>query len=274
MTAEGTNSYILGTTEVAVIDPGPDSLAHLTRLLDAIGPRHVTSILITHSHLDHSPLARRLSKATGAPVLGFGDSHTGRSVQMTALAEAASLGGGEGVDQGFYPDACLTDGQIIPLGSEAITALWTPGHMGNHMCFLWREHLFTGDHVMGWAPSLVSPPDGDMGDYMRSLIRLQGIPARLCHPGHGAIIDQPGMRLEELISHRQGREAAILHELAQGRADVASLVHKLYADTPATLHKAAARNVFAHLADLHARAKVDATPSLLPNASFKRIIAG
>ncbi|WP_296641122.1 MBL fold metallo-hydrolase [Roseinatronobacter sp.] len=273
MTADGTNSYILGATEVTVIDPGPDDPAHLAQLLDTIGPRRVTSILVTHSHMDHSPLAPRLSAATGAPILAYGDSRAGRTAQMNALANRADIGGGEGVDHGFKPHVSLQDGQSMPLGSEAMTALWTPGHMGNHMCFLWRDHLFTGDHVMGWAPSLVSPPDGDMGSYMRSLAQLQGVEARLFHPGHGAIIEQPRARLAELVAHRRAREDAILRELDQGRADIATLVTKIYNATPSALHKAAARNVFAHLADLHARAEVTATPELCPRAIFTRMSA-
>ncbi|CUX80125.1 MAG: hydroxyacylglutathione hydrolase [Roseibaca calidilacus] len=271
MTAEGTNSYILGTTELAVIDPGPDDPAHLARLLDVIDGRRVAAILVTHSHMDHSPLAPRLSNATGAPVLAYGDSHAGRSAQMTALAAQLDIGGGEGVDLGFAPHDTLQDGQILPLGADTITAIWTPGHMGNHMCFLWRDHLFTGDHVMGWAPSLVSPPDGDMQAYMASLARLQGVAARLYHPGHGAIIDRPAARIAELVAHRVARERAILQELDKAPADITSLVTRIYAGTPAALHKAAARNVFAHLADLHARAEVAATPKLCPEASFARM---
>lgn len=273
MTAEGTNSYILGATELTVIDPGPDDPAHLAQLLETIGQRQVTSILVTHSHMDHSPLAPRLSAATGAPVLAYGDSRAGRTAQMNALADRADIGGGEGVDHGFKPHLNLQDGQSVPLGSEAITALWTPGHMGNHMCFLWRDHMFTGDHVMDWAPSLVSPPDGDMGSYMRSLARLQRVEARLFHPGHGAIIEQPRARLAELVVHRRAREDAILRELDKGRADIATLVGKIYRTTPAALHKAAARNVFAHLADLHARAEINATPELCPEAFFTRMSA-
>lgn len=271
MTAEGTNSYIIGAQDLAVIDPGPNDPTHLARLLDVIGHRRVTSILVTHSHMDHSPLAPRLSDAIGAPVLAYGDSRAGRSTQMTALAAHVRIGGGEGVDHDFVPDICLQDGEILPLGSEAITAIWTPGHMGNHMCFLWRDHMFTGDHVMGWAPSLVSPPDGDMRAYMRSLERLKNIAARQFQPGHGAVIDQPAMRLAELIAHRKAREDAIMHELDDHQITVNALVARIYNATPPSLHNAAARNVFAHLVDLHARGKVSASPALHPDAGFTRM---
>ena len=271
MTAEGTNSYILGATELAVIDPGPDDPAHLARLLDVIGARKVTRILVTHSHMDHSPLAPRLSAVTGAPVLAYGDSRAGRTAQMAALAEHVEIGGGEGVDHAFTPHDTLQDGQSMSLGADTVTAIWTPGHMGNHMCFLWRDHLFTGDHVMGWAPSLVSPPDGDMQAYMRSLTRLQGVAARLFHPGHGARIDTPAARLAELVTHRKAREDAILRELENGPAGIATLVSRIYAGIAPTLHKAAARTVFAHLADLHARAEIVASPRLCPTAIFRRI---
>lgn len=268
MTADGTNSYILGTTKLAVIDPGPDDPEHLARLLDVIGPRAVGYILVTHSHKDHSALAPRLAQATGAPVLAFGDSEAGRSERMQSLAANHSVGGGEGIDLAFTPDRCLQDGEALLLDAETVTAIWTPGHMGNHMCFQWRDMLFTGDHVMGWAPSLVSPPDGDMGAYMRALERLGQIDTRVYHPGHGAVIDQPRARVAELIAHRRAREAALLTELRNGPAKIGTLVDRIYANIPQGLHKAAARSVFAHLADLHARDIIHAQPGLAPNADF------
>ncbi|SUZ30399.1 Hydroxyacylglutathione hydrolase GloC [Roseibaca ekhonensis] len=268
MTAEGTNSYILGMSELAVIDPGPDESAHLARLLDVIGPRAVGCILVTHSHKDHSALAPRLAQATGAPVLAFGDSKAGRSEQMKSLAANDTIGGGEGIDLTFAPDRCLQDGEVLQVGAETITAIWTPGHMSNHMCFQWRDRLFTGDHVMGWAPSLVSPPDGDMSAYMRALERLGQIDTSAYHPGHGAVIDRPRERVAELIVHRRARETALLKALRNGPAQIAALVDRIYTNVPQGLHKAAARNVFAHLADLHARDIVHAQPALSPNAVF------
>lgn len=268
MTGTGTNTYILGQSALAIIDPGPDDPAHLDRLLRRIGTRPVAAILVTHSHKDHSPLAPALAQATGAPVMAYGDSRAGRSNLMQRMGSAGLAGGGEGVDHGFAPDHGLSDGAVIPFGAETITALWTPGHMGNHMCFQWGDRVFTGDHVMGWAPSLVSPPDGDMGAYMASLARVGGLGARVFHPGHGAEVTDPSGRIAALTAHRHGREAAITAELAHGPATIATLVARIYADIPAPLHPAAARNVFAHLVDLHARGRVTAEPDLRPDATF------
>jgi hydroxyacylglutathione hydrolase len=269
MTGDGTNTYLLGHAQIAIIDPGPDDPAHLDRLLQAVGDRRVAVILVTHSHRDHSALAPALSAATGAPVLAYGDSRAGRSELMQRLAADGVAQGGEGVDDTFSPDRDLRDGAIIDFGPETITAIWTPGHMANHMCYMWRDMVFTGDHIMGWAPSLVSPPDGDMSAYMASLSRIETLAARIVYPGHGAAVTDPAARISALIAHRTAREAAIISTMNQGADTVAQLVSRIYADTPAALHAAAARNVFAHLVDLHARNIVTATPALRPDATFR-----
>ncbi|MCB2137247.1 MAG: MBL fold metallo-hydrolase, partial [Rhodobacteraceae bacterium] len=172
MTFRGTNTYILGEDAVAVIDPGPESEAHLAALLAAIGDAgRISHILVTHAHLDHSPLARRLARLSGAPVLAFGAAEDGRSARMAALAASGHAGGGEGVDTAFRPDCRLSDGDRIEGAGWVLEAIHTPGHFAGHLSFLWGDRVFSGDHVMGWASSLVSPPDGDMGAYMRSLDR-------------------------------------------------------------------------------------------------------
>ncbi|MGB8621685.1 MAG: MBL fold metallo-hydrolase, partial [Paracoccaceae bacterium] len=200
MTYWGTNTYLLGTGYVAVIDPGPASDAHLEAILGALAPgERISHILVTHSHVDHSTLAPALSCATGAPVLAFGDSAAGRRADLAALT---GLGGGEGVDRAFSPDERLADGDIVRGQGWSVTALWTPGHMGNHMCFAWGEALFTGDHVMGWASSMVSPPDGDLTAFMTSLERLATRRDRIFYPAHGAPVRDPAARLAELIAHR------------------------------------------------------------------------
>jgi glyoxylase-like metal-dependent hydrolase (beta-lactamase superfamily II) len=251
MTAEGTNTYLVGTTDLAVIDPGPDQPAHLDAILSALEPRQrISHILVTHAHMDHSPLSRALSQATGAPVLAFGDATAGRSAVMQALARDGLAGGGEGVDRDFTPDETLADGAIITGAGWQIEALWTPGHFGNHLCFALGDTLFTGDLVMGWASSLVSPPDGDLTDFMASCHRLRTRQDRLYLPGHGAPIPDPAARLAWLIAHRHTRQAAILQTLAQGPATATSLAQQIYTDTPPQLLPAAARNVFAHLVDL------------------------
>lgn len=257
MTAAGTNSYLLGEGSVTVIDPGPDSPAHLQALLQALDPgERITHVLVTHSHADHSPLSRALSRATGAPVLALGDSLAGRSARMHALADAGDIGGGEGVDAAFAPDYAVADGEVLQLGRETVTALWTPGHFGNHMCFLWQGCAFSGDHVMGWASSLVSPPDGDLTDFMRSLDRLEEARPGVLYPGHGAPVSDGPARIRELRQHRLMREAQILDALRDGPTDSATLARRIYRDTPAALMPAAARNVLAHLLDLRARQRV------------------
>lgn len=270
MTLHGTNSFLLGRGDVAVIDPGPALPGHLAALLAALEPgERITHILVTHSHLDHSGLVPALASATGAPVLAFGPSDAGRSPAMAALAAGGDLGGGEGVDAGFAPDIRLADGATVAGDSWQVTALWTPGHMGNHLSFETEGRIFSGDHVMGWSSSFVSPPDGDMGAYMASLARLAGRDAQVLHPAHGGPVTDPAARIAELARHRRAREAAILEALARGPADVATLTARIYTDTPPALHPAAARNVLSHLVDLVDRNLVTASPGPLPAATFR-----
>lgn len=270
MTGEGTNTYLLGASRIVVIDPGPRDDAHLAALHAAIGTRPVEAILVTHAHLDHSPLARGLAAETGAPVLAFGDASAGRSERMTALVAQGFTGGGEGVDADFRPDRWLGDGEQLFLEGAPIRALWTPGHFSNHLCFIWRSAAFSGDHVMGWSSTFVSPPDGDIRAYMRSLDRLEAARARVLYPGHGAPVHDPAARISELRAHRLAREAAILAALDNGPQRIDELVTTIYTDTPLALHRAAARNVLAHLIDLEARGLVLAAPELCPEAVFHR----
>ena len=257
MTWRGTNTYLLGNRNIAVIDPGPDSPVHMDAILAALTPgQKITQILVTHSHLDHSPLAAALSGATGAPVVAFGDSSAGRSAAMQACLNAGMQSGGEGIDHGFRPDIIAQDGDQIDAGDTALTAIHTPGHMGNHLSFVWDDAVFCGDHVMDWATSLVSPPDGDLTDFMNSCDRLLNIPATVFHAGHGAPITAPHERLKWLITHRLGREAQIIEQLGAGPATAAELAEKIYVDTPAALIPAATRNVFAHLIDLEGKNRV------------------
>lgn len=251
MTHWGTNTYLLGQKEIAVIDPGPDLPAHLTAILAACPPGgRITHILVTHAHRDHSPLARVLSRETGAPVHAFGPPEAGRSKVMQELAASGFAGGGEGVDAGFQPDITLSHGDRVTSADWKLEALHTPGHMGNHLCFAWGDALFSGDHVMGWASSLVSPPDGDLSDFMASCETLRQRFWRVFHPGHGAPVEAPSDRLDWLIAHRKARETSILQALDAGPATATDLAARLYTDVPAGLLPAAARNVFAHLVDL------------------------
>lgn len=268
MTWLGTNTYLLGRKELAVVDPGPDDPAHLAALLQAIAKRPVSHIFVTHSHLDHSPLASALSAQTSAPILAFGGSGAGRSAVMHKLAQDGLASGGEGIDHRFAPDQLLRDGDVTSGPWGNITALHTPGHIGNHLCFLWRDAIFTGDHVMGWASSLVSPPDGDLTDFMSSCVRLKQRSARIYYPGHGAPVTDPAARLDWLIAHRKDREAQILAALADRPGTPSDLTTLIYRDVAPELRAAAQRNVFAHLVDLHQKGKVIADPGLSAIAYF------
>ena len=270
MTYRGTNTYLIGERALAVIDPGPESEAHLEAILAAVRPgQTISHIFVTHSHLDHSPLSRALSRETGAPVLAFGDWQAGRSPVMQALAEQGLAGGGEGVDAAFHPDIALEDGETVEGDGWSLRALHTPGHYGNHLSFAWGDALFCGDLVMGWATSLVSPPDGDLTDFMASCRRLQRDAWRVFHPGHGAPIADPAARLAWLIDHRMTREAEILAQLASGPATAYALACAIYTDIPQALIGAATRNVFAHLVDLTGKKRVTPGPELSADAEFR-----
>ena len=267
MTHTGTNTWIVGQGAVAVIDPGPALAAHLVAIMAALAPGETVShILVTHAHADHSALAPALRAATGAPVLAFGTATAGRSARMAAFA--GMPGGGEGLDHGFAPDIPLADGDQVNGSGWYLTALHTPGHIGGHLCFALGEQLFSGDHVMGWAPSLVSPPDGDMAAYMASLRHLATGPWTRLLPGHGDPVDDPAARIAALLSHRRGREAQILQALSGGPLTLPALVAVVYAHTLPALHPAASRNALAHLIDLADRHLVTATPTLSPAATF------
>lgn len=269
MTYWGTNTYLVGTRDIAVIDPGPDDSGHLAAILGALQPgERVSHVLVTHSHVDHAPLAHRLARETGAKVHAFGPSDAGRSEIMTRLAEAGLEDAGEGVDAAFAPDVALADGEVIEGDGWTLEALWTPGHFGNHLSFAMGKTVFCGDLVMGWASSLVSPPDGDLTDFMASCRRLRARGAEVLHSGHGAPIREPMARLDWLVSHREGREAAILKALQDGPADAQNLARRIYTDTPEALMRAAARNVLAHLIDLYGKNLVEPRGALTGYAAF------
>lgn len=245
MTFTGTASYLVGRDPLAVVDPGPDDAAHRAALLAAIGGAAVAAIIVTHAHRDHSGGAAALAAATGAPTAGFGP-------PPDPPPALAGLGGGEGIDRGFVPDMALAEGATLTVGEARLVALHTPGHLGDHLCFALDGTgvLFTGDHVMTWASSMVSPPEGDMAAYMASLRRLRARDDRLILPGHGRPSAAPGRLIDWLIAHREAREAQILTALADGPADAAALARRIYADVDARLLPAAARNVLAHLVAL------------------------
>lgn len=269
-TYRGTNTYIVGTGQVAVIDPGPEDAAHLSAILTALAPEErITQILVTHAHRDHSPLARALAAETGAPVLAYGDASAGQSEVMRRLAASGDMGGGEGADSEFAPDILLADGDTVTGDGWRMTAVWTPGHFGNHLSFDMNGTVFCGDLVMGWASSLVSPPDGDLTDFMQSCAKLRDRAPRLFLPGHGAPVTDPVARIDWLIGHRRTREAAILTALGAGPADAAGLARTIYTDVPAAMLPAATRNVLAHLIDLMGKSRVTPEGDLSAGTVFR-----
>lgn len=272
MTNRGTNTYLIGTRDLAVVDPGPDDALHLQAILTAVEPNQsITHIIVTHTHLDHSPLARALAAKTGAPVLAFGDATAGRSEAMIALAASGMVGGGEGIDVDFKPDACVEDGDFINGSDWQLEVIHTPGHIGNHICLAWKDLCITADHVMGWASSLVSPPDGDLTDFMESCAKLEDRDWRVFYPGHGGPVGDPTERLDWLIGHRLDREKAILDLLEEAPATALELATAIYTETPPTLIRAATRNVLAHLIDLVGKSEVSAIGAISIDAQFLRL---
>ena len=245
----GTQSYIVGAGDtVAVIDPGPDEEAHLGALLAAIGSASVAAIICTHTHRDHSPAAAPLAAATGGPVIGCAflslDDDGPR-------ADAA-------FDQTYRPDRVLEDGEALSGPDWTLTALATPGHTSNHLCLALEQSgaLFSGDHVMGWSTTVVSPPDGDMADYMRSLQLLQTREDRVYYPAHGEAVTKPRQLVRGMIGHRRQRENQIIKLLGEGHTAIADMVPQMYKGIDQQLWPAAGRSVLAHLLDLRNRGLV------------------
>ena len=251
-THTGTQTHLVGTTDLAVIDPGPDDPAHLAALIAAIGGRPVRAIVVTHHHRDHSPASRPLAAATGAPIMG---------AAPTFVADAEELGGPRAdaaFDRGYAPERVLADGDSVAGEGWTLQAVATPGHTSNHLAFALPETgaLFSGDHVMGWSTTVVSPPDGDMTAYMESLERLIAREDRVYYPGHGDLVDNPRRLARGLLGHRKQREGQILRLLEAGRTAVPAMTERMYVGLDRRLLPAAERSVLAHLFDLRARGLV------------------
>ena len=247
----GTGTYIVGSGEVAVIDPGPDLPQHLEAILAALGPdERISHILVTHHHSDHSPLAGPLKARTGAPIYGCA---------VGEFAEDSSIKVEAGADFGFAPDISLCGGGQVLKGPDwTLEAIATPGHTSNHICFALHEEnaLFSGDHIMGWSTTVITPPDGDMSDYMSSLDKIQARGFATLWPTHGPPITEVTPFIDAYIAHRRAREAQVLEAVAGGMATIGEMVPVLYAQVDARLHPAAARSVLGHTIDLVRRGKL------------------
>ncbi len=265
-TYTGTGTYIVGRDApgagVAVIDPGPSDQTHLQALLAAVAGRRVSHVLVTHTHRDHSPLARPFAEAVGAPIL---------AARPPAVPTHASGALDEDEDDAFDPDTILTGGETIQGDGWTLEAMYTPGHASNHMAFALSEEnaLFSGDHVMGWSTTVVAPPDGDMADYLRSLDAVIARGFATLWPTHGAPVTSPGPFLLAYRDHRLAREAQILARLAAGDRTIAEMVPALYAAVDPRLWPAASLSVQAHLIKLVAEGRVTADPAATLDASYR-----
>lgn len=248
-TYTGTGVYIVGQGEVAVIDPGPDLPEHLEALKAALAGETVTHVLVTHHHLDHSPLAHPLARLFGAKVHGL-PAPAPRASDSPALEE--------GADDRFRPDIELADGDVVSGPGWTLEAVTTPGHTSNHVCFALREEnaLFCGDHIMGRSTTVITPPDGDMGDYFASLAKVRARAFDTLWPTHGAPVREVGPFIDAYVAHRRAREAQILDALGAGLTTIKAMVPSLYAAVDPRLHPAAAHSVLAHMIQLTREGRV------------------
>jgi glyoxylase-like metal-dependent hydrolase (beta-lactamase superfamily II) len=260
-TFKGTCSYIVGRGKVAIIDPGPDLPGHVEALLAAVRHETVTHIVVSHTHRDHSPAARALKAATGAPIVGCGPH---RPARPPAAGDNAGLEASG--DREHAPDLELSEGDVVAGPGWTLKAVATPGHMANHLCFALPEErsLFSADHVMAWSTSVVAPPSGSMRDYMASLEKLQGREEQIYWPGHGGPVRDPARFVRALLHHRRQREASILGRLGAGDRTIPAIVGAIYRGLSPALQGAAGLSVLAHLEDLVSRGLVatDGAPTL------------
>jgi glyoxylase-like metal-dependent hydrolase (beta-lactamase superfamily II) len=264
-TFKGTSTAIVGRSQVAVIDPGPDDPAHIDALRAALQGETVTHIFVTHTHRDHSPAARALKAWSGANTYGFGPH--GRAAPEGGIVVE------EGGDTDFVPDIALRDGDVVECAGFAIEAIHTPGHTSNHLCYALPQEraLFPGDHVMGWSTTVIAPPDGDMADYMASLRKLLARDDAVYWPAHGGPIRDPQPFVAAYLEHRLEREAQILAALRDGIATIPEMVARIYAGLDPRLRPAAGLSVLAHLVQLAREGRVMATPRLGLDARFRPV---
>ena len=264
-TFTGTCTYIVGQGRVAVIDPGPEDAAHVATLLDALEGETVETILVTHTHRDHSPASRLLQAATGARILGCAPHFSARGL---VPGEASPLDASN--DKNYLPGHVMADGEALQGDGYTLRALATPGHTMNHLCFALPEEnaLFSGDHVMAWSTSIVAPPDGSMAAYMASLDKLRGRSEAVYWPGHGGPVNEPQRFVRALAHHRRQREVSILNCLREGPCTVADIVARIYEALDPRLRGAAALSVFAHLEDLCGRGEARADGAVTLHALY------
>ena len=242
----GTQSYLIGTDQVAVIDPGPDLPEHVDALVAAIAGRPVVAILCTHTHRDHSPAARPLAQRTGASIIGCAP----LALETVGPRADASF------DGDYAPDRVMDDGELMEIDGETVAAVATPGHTSNHLCFSYRGALFSGDHVMGWSTTVVVPPDGDMAAYMASLDKLRRRDDRIYYPAHGPAVTNPQQYVRHLVGHRMQREKQILTLVRERQRPIPDIVASAYPALDPRLTVAAGGSVYAHLLDLERRGLV------------------
>ncbi|HSC60957.1 MAG TPA: MBL fold metallo-hydrolase [Rhizomicrobium sp.] len=249
-TFKGTGVYIVGGKDVAVIDPGPDDASHVDALKRALEGRRVTHILVTHTHSDHSPAAKPLKAWCGAKTYAFGPHGSGKLDDGVRVEE--------GGDMQFVPDVRVKDGEILKGNGFTFECVFTPGHTSNHMCYALKEEnaLFTGDHVMGWSTTVVTPPDGDMAQYTASVKKLMARDDAVLYPTHGAPVTDPKPFLAAYLEHRLDRERQIVACIGEGLSTIPEMVARMYVDVDKRLHPAASRSVLAHLIQLEGEGRV------------------
>ena len=243
----GTQTYLIGTSELAVIDPGPDLPEHLDALEEAIAGRTVAAIMCTHTHRDHSPAARPLAERTGAAVIGC------EPLALETVGPRADAS----FDGDYAADRVLEDGEELEIDGRPVRAVATPGHTSNHLCFAYGDALFSGDHVMGWSTTVVVPPDGDMAAYMQSLDKLRQREDRAYYPAHGPPVTNPQQYVRHLLGHRMQREKQILRLVSERPRAIPQIVEDAYPGLDPRLVTAAGGSVFAHLLDLERRGLVE-----------------
>ncbi len=259
-TLHGTNSYIVGHGRVAIIDPGPLLDDHIAALIKAVDGEVVEHIVVTHTHHDHSPAALALQEAVGGTI---------RGALPKPIPEGAETA--ESIHRAFAPDHQLFDGEAIAGDGWTLEAVHTPGHMSNHMCLALAAEsiLFSGDHIMGWNTTVVSPPDGNMADYMASLERCLARDDRTYWPAHGPEIAEPGPFVRAYRTHRRMRETEILRCIEAGIDTIPAMVEDMYRHIPAAMHHAASRSVLAHLEHMAETGRIEADGALTPDAVYR-----